>query len=50
MMSWNLDFVALVSQLEINVVLIIALSIYLGCTYSWEAESKQEAEAESQFN
>ena len=46
-MIWNLDFAAFVTQAEVNLVLIIALCIYLGCTYSWEAESKQEEEAES---
>ena len=45
-MSLNSDFVAIISLIIVDVVAIIALAIYLGCTYSWEANTKQEEEAQ----
>ena len=49
-MELNLDFLAIISQLTLNLVLIFGLAIYLVYTYSWESNTKQEEEAETQFN
>ena len=46
-MSLNLDFVAIISQFGLNLAFVLGLAIYLGMTYSWEANSKQEEEAEN---
>jgi len=44
-MSLNIDFVAIITQFGVNIVLILALSIYLAYTHSWDSNSKQEEEA-----
>ena len=41
-MALNIDFVAIITQVSFNLVLVTALAIYLLCTYSWESVSKQE--------
>ena len=44
-MSLNIDFVAIIALVSVDLIVIIALVIYLGFTYSWDATSKQEQEA-----
>lgn len=46
-MTLNLDFVAIIAQLAINVALCLGVGTYLLSTYSWESNSKQEEEAET---
>ena len=49
-MTLNNDFVAIISLVSLDFVAIIALVIYLGYTYSWESNTKQEEEAQNQFH
>ena len=49
-MSLNIDFVAIISLITVDVIAIIVLAIYLGFTYSWDASTKQEEEAQQQFH
>lgn len=47
--TFNIDFLAIIFQVSINIVLILAFGAYICYTYSWEVNSKQEEEAEMQF-
>ena len=49
-MSLNLDFVAIITQFSIDVVILVGLVIYLLCTHSWNDNSKQDEEAADHFN
>ena len=44
-MSLNIDFVAIISLVSVDLIVIIVLFVYLGFTYSWDATNKQEQEA-----
>ena len=47
---YNIDFIALILQLSLDVIAAISLIIYLASTYSWEKNSPLEAAAEADFN
>ena len=49
-MSFNIDFISLLVQLGLDLVIAVGLVLYLRFTYSWETNTKQEEMANNQFH
>ena len=47
---FNIDFVAFILLLGIDILAVIGIVIYLASTYNWEKHNPIEAEAEADFN
>ena len=48
-MEINQDFVAIIIQFALNFLILVGLTTYILCTYSWESNAQQEDEAVKQF-